>query len=55
MTSLCTLVIALIAAEGLLSTVGEHVLLEVCSLCAGIAALVAREGLLSIVRRHVPF
>ena len=43
----CTLVVALIAAEGLLPTVGEHVVLEVCSFCAGIIALVAAEGFLS--------
>ena len=43
----CTLVVALIADEGLLTTVGEHVVLEVCSFCAGIIALVAAEGFLS--------
>ena len=43
----CTLVVALIADEGLLPTVGEHVVLEVCSFCAGIIALVAAEGFLS--------
>ena len=47
---MCTLVVALIAAEGLLATVGEHVLLEAYSLCAGINALVTCEWLLSIVR-----
>ena len=49
-TSSSTLVIALIAAEGLLSTVGEHVPLEGCSSCANKTALVTGEGLLSIVR-----
>ena len=41
-----TLVIALIATEGLLATVGEHVVLEATSNCAGITALVTGEGLL---------
>ena len=48
MTSYSTLEIALIAVEGLLSTVGEHVLLEVIRKCAGITALVTGEGPLSI-------
>ena len=48
--SFSTLVVALIAGEGLLSTVGEHVRLEVISKCAGITALVTGEGLLSVVR-----
>ena len=43
-------VVALIAAEGLLSTVDEHVLIQAYSLCAGITALVTGEGLLSVVR-----
>ena len=38
-TSHCTLVIALIAAVGLLSNVGEHVPLEVISKCARITAM----------------
>ena len=46
MSSCSTLVIALIAAEGLLTTVGEHVHLEVLISCAGITALVTGEGLL---------
>ena len=46
MTSFSAPVIALIAAEVLLSTVGEHVPLEVTSNCAGITALVTDEGLL---------
>ena len=49
----CTLVVALIADEGLLPTVGEHVVLEVLISCASITALVTGEGLLSIVRKHV--
>ena len=48
-----TLVIALIAAVGLLTTVGEHVPLEVIRNCAIIIARVTVEGLLSIVRKHV--
>ena len=47
---MCTLVVALNATEVLLSTVGEHVRLEVISKCAGITALVTGEGLLSVVR-----
>ena len=50
MTSLCTLVIALAAIEGLIFTVGEHVLFEVISTFAGITALVTGERLLSTVR-----
>ena len=49
MNSLCALVIALIAAERLLSTVCDLVVLEVISKCAGITALVTGKGLLSIV------
>ena len=45
-TNLCGLIAALIAAEGLLATVGEHVPLEAYILCAGITALVTGEGLL---------
>ena len=47
---MCTLVVALIAAKGLLSTVDENVVLEDNSLCTGITALVTREGLYQIVR-----
>ena len=46
MTTFSTLVAALIAVEGLLATVDEHVPLEVMSNCAGITALVTGEGLL---------
>ena len=48
-TSLSAFVVALIAAEGLLPTVGEHVPLEVIRNCAFIIAMVTAEGLLSIV------
>ena len=50
MTSLCTPIIALAAIEGLIFTVGEHVLFEVISTFAGITALVTGERLLSTVR-----
>ena len=49
MTSYSTLEIALIAVEGLLSTVGEHVLLEATSFCAFVTALITSERPLSIV------
>ena len=41
---------ALIAAEGLLATMDEHVLPQAASICAGITALVTDEWPLSIVR-----
>ena len=50
MTRYCTFVVALAAAEGLLTSVGEHMHLEATSNCAGVNALVTVEGLLSIVR-----
>ena len=50
MTSCFALIVALIATERLLSTVGEQVILEVCSVCAGIIAIVLGEWPLSIVR-----
>ena len=43
---MCTLVAALIATEGLIPTVDEHVLLEATSKGAGITALVTAEWLL---------
>ena len=53
-SSFSTLVAALIATEGLLSTVNEHVLIQAISSCASITTLVTVEGLLFIVREHVP-
>ena len=46
-TSLGAFVVALIAAERLLSTMLEHVLFEVTSLCAGELTLHASERLLT--------
>ena len=45
--------IAMIAAEGLLSTMLQHVLFEVTSLCAGELALHASERLLTWMCSHV--
>ena len=46
-TICCAFVVALIAAEGLLSTMLLHVLFEVTSCCAGELTLHACERLLS--------
>ena len=49
----CTLVTALIAMKGLLSTVSEHMLVQASWPCTFIAALIAAEGLLSTVNTNV--
>ena len=53
MTGYSTLVAALIATEGLYSTVGADVPLEVCSLCEGMAALFAGKRFLTSVGENV--
>ena len=49
-TCLCTLVTALIAMKGLLSTVSEHLLVQASWPSTFIAAFIAAEGLLSTVK-----
>ena len=53
-TSMCAGVAALCARKRFLSTVNQHVFLQINSTDARVAALVATVGLLSIMLKQVP-